>query len=151
MNIDDFENNIAEDEARRIVEEQDDDLICRKRGELMAQLHYRSGEEWRPIKTAPRDGTKILLFDDGEIYAGRWSWIPSADVNEPYLWVWTDNAVEDFVHRTYKVYKPSHWLPLPSAPLEYLKQQIRDIGLDPDRAIKNAEELRDEYLKNKIK
>lgn len=28
--------------------------------------------EWQPIETAPKNGTKILLFDGGQIYMGMW-------------------------------------------------------------------------------
>lgn len=60
---------------------------------------------WRPINTAPKDGTRILLWWDGDLApvawweAGEWQYamsdVPFSDV---------------FVRR----YQPTHWAPAPS-------------------------------------
>lgn len=67
--------------------------------------------EWRPIATAPRDGTRIIywskgyqmpviaFYRDGHIWSGSLVWSPSAIPRE-----WEDIA--------------THWMPLPSAPNE---------------------------------
>lgn len=38
--------------------------------------------DWRPIATAPKDGTQIILCHDNEVYSGSWScgaWDADAD------------------------------------------------------------------------
>ena len=57
--------------------------------------------EWQPIETAPRDGTEILLWEDGYILG---SWVEEygyfADP-DGHLW---------------KNRQPTHWMPLPAPP-----------------------------------
>ena len=64
---------------------------------------------WRPIETAPKDGTDVLLWDGEEIFVGYWSdsiWV------SPGAWVKEE-------HRSDTVtYIPTHWQPLPAAPTE---------------------------------
>jgi disulfide bond formation protein DsbB len=58
---------------------------------------------WQPIETAPRDGTRILLFIPGfigdKIWTGLWAnaWFTSIGKCDP------DE-------------QPSHWMPLPEPP-----------------------------------
>lgn len=69
--------------------------------------------EWKPIKTAPKDGTKILVccFDHGwEMEVSHWV------TDEPYV-------DEDDQEKTYKgwlpmigISGPTHWMPLPKPP-----------------------------------
>lgn len=69
--------------------------------------------EWRPIETAPRDGTLILcLYPDrhgqGRLSLRYWAvgdW-PSSGRTEG----WSDQ------HRQLRKTDPTHWLPLPPAP-----------------------------------
>lgn len=57
---------------------------------------------WRPIATAPRDGSDVLLWAGRDCHVGYWSIVGWADV-----WAgecpWID---------------PSHWMPLPQPPME---------------------------------
>lgn len=62
----------------------------------------RSLTEWRPIETAPRDGTDILIFEGNAIIAAWWT---SAN---PRLSGW--DAGEFMCDH------PTHWLPLPPPP-----------------------------------
>ncbi len=68
--------------------------------------------EWKPIDTAPTDGTRVLVWDyDGE---------------ECVIAVWVDYAwriVDDGA-----VIPPSHWMPLPPRPpsLEAQAERMRD-------------------------
>lgn len=74
-------------------------------------LAARSG--WRPIETAPKDGTAILLYCDDHVSAefgsviGFWSeddggdWYASEAHSSPLFWA-SD--------------RPTHWQPLPEPP-----------------------------------
>ena len=54
--------------------------------------------QWRPIETAPKDGTHILAFHNGSIWTVWWS-----DTQ-----MWHDSNDYD--------YRPTHWMPLPKPP-----------------------------------
>lgn len=58
--------------------------------------------EWQPIETAPRDGTEVLLFQEGQRNVARW--IQSA---VGPVWCTPD---------AHALYRPSHWQPLPKPP-----------------------------------
>lgn len=64
---------------------------------------------WRPIETAPKDGTTILMakYHDGDRY-----WIASGCIEDQNFWC--DFADDDFVPFSHQ--NPSHWMPLPAAP-----------------------------------
>lgn len=78
--------------------------------------------EWKPIETAPKDGTIILISrPNREAMAAYWSQCPRAfagtfsDANYP--WVFLDetngtNAMMDGAHG------PTHWMPLPAPPVQ---------------------------------
>ena len=57
---------------------------------------------WQPIKTAPRDGTKILGFEGDDCVLLMW-------VSEWNDWYNFDGA---------SIGEPTHWMPLPAAPTE---------------------------------
>lgn len=57
---------------------------------------------WQPIETAPKDGTRILL------------WI-SVGIAMPYAWEGERWIGDDYpLNMAY----PTHWMPLPDAPNE---------------------------------
>lgn len=56
---------------------------------------------WRPIETAPKDGTGLLVYSDERIISAMWS-------------VGADDWVE--VVHGYTFYDPTHWMPLPEPP-----------------------------------
>ena len=83
--------------------------------------------KWQPIETAPKDGTRILVFgiygQHGEDYDYRrpemfvTCWVDDDDPLNPPLsragW-WLDNLGEvDASHPG-----PTHWMPLPAPPIE---------------------------------
>jgi len=91
----DGECHLTEDEARQIA-------AC-----------IREMVEWRPIETAPRDGTLILCFYPDRCGQDRLSlryWAvgdwPSSGRTEG----WSDQ------YRQIRKTEPTHWLPLPPAP-----------------------------------
>lgn len=63
------------------------------------------GSGWRPIETAPRDGTAILVFNDRGHFVAEW--------NDDW-WSVSDGKME----RGLRGQEPTHWQPLPAAPEE---------------------------------
>jgi len=88
-------------------------LIC-----YSCQQPYLMG--WKPIETAPKDGTNILGFANGEITTVSWfSWkLDPADYNDKNghwtLCVSGPNADDG-------EWWPSHWMPLPKPPYQTLE------------------------------
>lgn len=74
----------------------------------------RAAQAWRPIETAPKDGTEIILFaiEEGFEDEGPSVWIGSWSTTAWYGPAWTA-----YEHRSETEYlTPTHWLPLPSPP-----------------------------------
>lgn len=82
---------------------------------------------WKPIETAPRDGSRILVFSSWDWSDSSWSdlqpewitcvWREDASIDED------DNDVGGFISVTHNPYKdiaknPTHWMPLPPPPQE---------------------------------
>jgi hypothetical protein len=66
----------------------------------------RKDAEWRPIETAPKDGTAVLVSEGRFCYCVEW--------NEEFDW-WAvdDNKLGPFRLRGAA---PTHWMPLPPPP-----------------------------------
>ena len=82
---------------------------------------HRTAPEWQPIETAPKDGSKILIYDGDDIYAAWWEPKFHLGVSEnaeefTYLGAWTDDAVASFNYEETFEYQPTHWMPLPAEP-----------------------------------
>lgn len=77
--------------------------------------------EWKPIESAPKDGTKILALCQPTYYETGKS-MPFSYINV----VWWRKRVEDD-HNKWRhslndsVAQPTHWMPLPDAPTEGVK------------------------------
>lgn len=76
-------------------------------------------ELWQPIGTAPKDGTWILLYDPEKNVAVGGCWHTEEEINnsnayEPGWSWWTSD--EDYVMWD-DGNEPTHWMPLPAAPL----------------------------------
>jgi hypothetical protein len=64
---------------------------------------------WRPIETAPKDGTHILLSAPGRVTCGEWIVPNGPDWDDEPLWgSWDGNFSEEN--------PPTHWQPLPAPP-----------------------------------
>lgn len=75
--------------------------------------------EWRPIESAPKDGTIILGAVDGEtrlLSWGKTSHVPM------YGFCLADQGAEDF-----DLCEPTHWMPLPQ-PSAIVKAKIGEVG-----------------------
>jgi hypothetical protein len=88
--------------------------------------------EWQPIKTAPRDGTWVLLYFDGwdtpssegqpTIYVGQWP--PEDHWRHDGTWYvdWGDLT-------QYHIGPPTHWMPVPEPPKV---AECAEVPLNPD-------------------
>lgn len=79
---------------------------------MLEELERRAAGEWRPIETAPKDGSSVVIY--GDIDASEaipdyavCSWEPAA-IGQPAGWVLDGHESVMFV--------PTHWMPLPSPP-----------------------------------
>lgn len=66
--------------------------------------------EWKPIETAPRDGTQILVCVTYSLGSDEWEtkmWVDFA--KDPYIW-------PTYWERIDIPFEPTHWMPLPSPP-----------------------------------
>ena len=61
--------------------------------------------EWRPIETAPKDGTLVLVGHETAVFDGWW------DENSGG---WVDGSTD--MYEDLIVYQPTHWMPLPASP-----------------------------------
>lgn len=65
---------------------------------------------WQPIETAPKDGTRILLWGVGDEGPNVGSWAESVYLNNSHGWI-IYYARSDTIQLN-----PSHWVPLPEPP-----------------------------------
>jgi len=79
-------------------------------------MRVEKSVEWRPIETAPKDGTDVVIYAPNcGVLVAYWSDSIWASVNNPVRgqgggWV-------QEVHRSDTcVFSPTHWMPLPSPP-----------------------------------
>ena len=70
----------------------------------------RPATEWRPISTAPRDGTRVLVWSDAD---GAWpaEWRPAGDYGPG----WYPSA-GDGTGGDWGITDATHWQPLPTRP-----------------------------------
>jgi hypothetical protein len=79
--------------------------------ELSAAMGGRGDEGWRPIETAPKDGTKVILlcvsksmsFGGTHAIQGYWG---------------GNTGFENWITLSSYKLRPTHWMPLPAAPGE---------------------------------
>jgi hypothetical protein len=89
--------------------------------ELEALVHgvQPVSASWQPIETAPKDGTNVLLFDGKAVGYGGWMSAEDqgAEPEEAHLiavgW-WSVDLSDN---------SPTHWMPLPPAPLSLSSQE----------------------------
>jgi hypothetical protein len=64
--------------------------------------------QWQPISTAPKDGTRLLVSEGGEVQVVAWRATPYGRQN------WgADDGESVFVAGWFS---PTHWMPLPPPP-----------------------------------
>ena len=76
--------------------------------------------EWKPIKTAPKDGTEILLFDGHNMRVASWKDTLMMPGFTSFEWVYAE-IVADWPD-CLTVDKPTHWRPKPLPPKNDLNE-----------------------------
>jgi len=71
---------------------------------------------WQPMKTAPKDGTSILLFIEGQAIEGHW---PDDSWNE-WSVAWVSSHGCGCCASSNEA--PTHWMPLPAKPEKETEQ-----------------------------
>ena len=64
--------------------------------------------KWLPIESAPRDGTKILVLEDCDVFAAHFN---DTGDDDSY---WSVYCGQPAVYQP----RPTHWMPLPAPPSE---------------------------------
>jgi hypothetical protein len=68
---------------------------------------------WRPISGAPRDGTRVLLWDTPDVVIAGWLSYPNHMNGRGGMWqMWECEPFGEDAN------KPTHWMPLPPPPRE---------------------------------
>ena len=65
--------------------------------------------DWRPIATAPRDRTSILVVYGDEQAVAFW-WQPDPQAPKGFVAGWHDGVFHELE------FEPTHWQPLPPSP-----------------------------------
>jgi len=77
---------------------------------LLAAAEIVERAEWRPIESAPKDGTVILLEHGGSVYPGRWHY-------DGTKWPWkvmdSDGEINGIMHGSHG---PQRYRPIPAPP-----------------------------------
>lgn len=76
--------------------------------------------DWQHIDTAPKDGTRLLLFCrdyDPPFFVGNYNWTELPTDHEDYWAGWSFS--EELISNHCEIEpEPTHWMPLPAAPDE---------------------------------
>ena len=88
--------------------------------------HEALAKAWQPIETAPKDGTRVMLWR-GFISHGEWSEMIIAEWHDGE-WLWPDPRENPSTHGEWTDYDlidgygdasgPTHWMPLPTPPAD---------------------------------
>lgn len=65
--------------------------------------------EWQPIETAPKDGTRVLLWNGQEMFVAHW-WNPSRSCPAWFFFFGSTSENDGTVPNA------THWMPLPEPP-----------------------------------
>lgn len=79
--------------------------------DLARLLDHVEAFKWRPIESAPRDGTRVDLFADGERFPDCWftseRWFSGID----------GNTTLDSYPPVFEIIAPTLWMPIPPPPV----------------------------------
>lgn len=85
-----------------------------------AQADAAVVERWQPIDTAPRDGTPVDLWGVNHLHP-RKTGRRATDVTWGRVRDWLGNERDDWQHGQGDDFEPTHWCPVPAAPLSSLR------------------------------
>lgn len=91
----------------------DRDATIARLSEALAEAEKKGAEDWQPIETAPRDGTRIILLRKNGPVFGCWDDDRYSTKPRPY---WTHDQVRAFGNVDARKVPPTHWMPLPAPP-----------------------------------
>ncbi len=98
---------------------------------VLAQPQQPAG--WRPIETAPKDGTEILLSNGDDVSQGHWLYEAPyirerRDADGRYIDQDESDGFEGWIDWLGGMNpEPTHWMPLPPAPGAHPSQQEDDV------------------------
>lgn len=72
-----------------------------------------SETDWKPIETAPKDGTYVLLGNEGGTWVGEYAEVYQSGYRPANPW---SPVMLNVRHMKGDSLVPTHWMPLPSAP-----------------------------------
>lgn len=79
--------------------------------------------DWQPIATAPKDGTRVLVWK-ASVFLAHWEldfsteWDEEAEVSKS-RGAWTDGTVKSWNYQEeQEIENPTHWMPLPDPPAQ---------------------------------
>ena len=70
-------------------------------------------EGWRPIETAPKDGTLIVLGARNGVWLGKYVPVYQSGYRPENPW---SSMLLNHDHMAERYTRPTHWMPLPAAP-----------------------------------
>jgi len=70
---------------------------------------------WQPIETAPKDGTKVLVVEGEQIYIASYKYDGNYNCQKPNI-AWCISDAEDLEGFERVLSFPTHWMPLPLPP-----------------------------------
>jgi hypothetical protein len=79
--------------------------------------------EWKTIETAPKDGTRILVYQDGEMEVADWYThkYPATYTERPDGLYEKNETEGSSWWNANECQHPTHWMPLPAPPLTTAK------------------------------
>jgi len=97
--------------------------------QALQRAFYLGQPRWQPIETAPKDDTRVMLFDESLLYDDHsyedciFIGFRSVEfINQPLVWLdW--NACNEYGGEPYegfRILRPTHWMPFPQPPTECL-------------------------------
>lgn len=108
-----------DDQIAKVGSERDATKLCEEFERLTNEIaNLRSqfaNSEWKPIETAPKDGTKVLVYDESYGLPQK-AWFGKDHFKEEYEgWLFGDG--DDYSCGLYFTpIEPTHWMPLPKPP-----------------------------------
>jgi len=106
----------------------------------------RTMSEWRTIESAPKDGTEVLVYRDGEYAVAVWR-NPYFDTIEQAEWISLSAKGADgtrscvrmearFPYEKVHFGTPTHWMPLPEPPRSVRVEDLTEAELNAIRSAK---------------